>query len=675
MPREVLVIVDVDSCLDDMANLHNLTLDTPAREIIVPYVPCTETPNSQSAFTPSSSSLSPERMHRANPQFGQKRKATDSSHTDTCTQNIPRIKTSRAHPNINRQAHFSTAENQAERNTENMASIQVHSDTNIQAHLNTQKSANSDQTESHTYSSTTISQSHSDATNNPSDSTTTNNLSHSDMTTHQAESTGSLLCYCRLCPDFKCSTIQDLIVHSRSKHQQDVKICMSSTRNIQSHSGTTINQLHSGTTINQSHSSTTNDQSHSDATNSQLYPDSESDTTNTEAQTDATSRHTATNNPAHSFRKQQAHIDKTNSPANFKAASIKASSSASRTCPYCNLVLSHRAALFKHKRRKHQAELSAAHAKNTVNLLCHCQICPNFKCSAIQDLIGHYRSKHQQDMNICTKTFRDEGEFNQWKKETEKDTSSHFVKVSGSRKSKEWITSHYYCHRSGKVQFVTDRQRLPKTKGSSKIGCKCTAYMTARKSVEDATVTVDCCLQHTGHSFELCHQNLTDDLRTYIASKLADGLEPYEILDDVRNRITGVNRDSLVTKRDIYNIRQQYNISRSQKHQDDGYQDDGHQDDGQSVFSQENPATSDEVERLKAAALSKVRDIITLVNSTSDVDTLRAVLNQLWDAYSMGFKKNLFPSTTKKEPQRRCMSTKRKTQKQSKLKVKKPRHV
>ena len=69
---------------------------------------------------------------------------------------------------------------------------------------------------------------------------------------------------------------------------------------------------------------------------------------------------------------------------------------------------------------------------------------------------------------------------------------------------------------------------------------------------------------------ELGHLNLSDHLKKFIVGKLAQGVEIPKILDDIRDKMTDVTRDTFVTSKDLQNIKKQYNISGTQKHHEDG---------------------------------------------------------------------------------------------------------
>lgn len=59
-------------------------------------------------------------------------------------------------------------------------------------------------------------------------------------------------------------------------------------------------------------------------------------------------------------------------------------------CAICDLTLSSRQALFKHKKRKHKGNTSVQHNSNHS---CHCQMCTEFQSFTIKELIAHYQKK------------------------------------------------------------------------------------------------------------------------------------------------------------------------------------------------------------------------------------------------------------------------------------------
>ena len=89
----------------------------------------------------------------------------------------------------------------------------------------------------------------------------------------------------------------------------------------------------------------------------------------------------------------------------------------------------------------------------------------------VHNLINHYKYVHEWDYSICNSSLKTEEDFFNWKAETEKSTSSEFVKHCGNRNSKETINSYYYCNRSGTLEKTVpdqDKKRCKRTSRSCK---------------------------------------------------------------------------------------------------------------------------------------------------------------------------------------------------------------
>ncbi|GFR75695.1 zinc finger protein [Elysia marginata] len=176
------------------------------------------------------------------------------------------------------------------------------------------------------------------------------------------------------------------------------------------------------------------------------------------------------------------------------------------TCPVCNIPLSCKQALLKHKKRKHAHIVLAPEALHE-----KCIECDDFKASSIVGMIGHLNECHNKDIHILKKLFETHDDFMEWKKETERMSRSSFTTACGSKKSSTFTTSFYRCHRSGKKRLVSKRLRKSKLHGSCKLGFRCTAFITAKTSLKDGTVSIEYCLDHTGHAFNLADQTLSQD--------------------------------------------------------------------------------------------------------------------------------------------------------------------
>ena len=107
-----------------------------------------------------------------------------------------------------------------------------------------------------------------------------------------------------------------------------------------------------------------------------------------------------------------------------------------------------------------------------------------------------------------------------------------------------------------------------KLQGTSKLGHCCSAYMKA-KEYESGGLEVEICDYHT-HEQQLAHLPLPESTRKMVAAKLNDGVSVSSILDFVRDNVEArLGRKELLSRQDIHNIRQQYNIEGIKLHADD----------------------------------------------------------------------------------------------------------
>ena len=187
-----------------------------------------------------------------------------------------------------------------------------------------------------------------------------------------------------------------------------------------------------------------------------------------------------------------------------------------------------------------------------------------------QDLIAHLNSCHGHNLKIEEKTFNNWKEFMKWKETEEKMGKSWFVKQRGDRRTKHYKTSWFYCNRAGDYESKGKGKRSLKSQGTSKTGCSCPAFITARTAVSTGEVTAEFCLSHVGHRKDIAHTRISKDTRSRIAAKLAQGVNMNAIMDFIRDSQAGpLTRDHLTTRLDLHNIKHQYNINCMEKDQDD----------------------------------------------------------------------------------------------------------
>ena len=93
-----------------------------------------------------------------------------------------------------------------------------------------------------------------------------------------------------------------------------------------------------------------------------------------------------------------------------------------------------------------------------------------------------------------------------------------------------------------------------KGQGSSKTVRHCSAHLKTGRVTVNYTYT---------HKTQLGHLRIPQATRRVIASKLRSGITAQRIIDDIRDSETNhISREHLVSKKDISNIKKQYNIRR-----------------------------------------------------------------------------------------------------------------
>ncbi|XP_072400769.1 SCAN domain-containing protein 3-like [Diabrotica undecimpunctata] len=111
------------------------------------------------------------------------------------------------------------------------------------------------------------------------------------------------------------------------------------------------------------------------------------------------------------------------------------------------------------------------------------------------------------------------------------------------------------------------RKRLPKVQGSEKLLFSCTSQIISSQ-LNNGKCMITYCKSHYHHDNEIRHLYLSKIDKNQVANKLLAGVSVSKILDKNRDHIveTDVQIVHLLTKKDIYNIKNSYGISIS----DDG---------------------------------------------------------------------------------------------------------
>jgi hypothetical protein len=180
---------------------------------------------------------------------------------------------------------------------------------------------------------------------------------------------------------------------------------------------------------------------------------------------------------------------------------------------------------------------------------------------------------HQQEMYEEHREFPNFDDFLEWKKGEENRTKTSYVQKSSSRIRNQVKFWYYYCHRSGVHRTVSKGKRALKLQGSCKLGQYCTAHMKVSQRDSSDVVTVEYCSTHHNHKPEedIAHLTIPEDVRLSIAAKLLQSVAIDKIMDDIRDSVagTGLQREHLITKQDIANIKRQFNTSGIERHAND----------------------------------------------------------------------------------------------------------
>ena len=196
-----------------------------------------------------------------------------------------------------------------------------------------------------------------------------------------------------------------------------------------------------------------------------------------------------------------------------------------------------------------------------------------FTCrfQSVAQLITHLGSTHNMKMDTNKLLFSNMAEFLQWKDKEERATNSSYVMNSSAKIYGESEHRYYYCNRAGRYSGRGEGKRQLKTQGSSKINGHCTAHMKAVHNQKTNEVNVEYCATHNSHAIQLAHLCMSDEIRSSVASKLQQGISVERILDDIRDTLSseGIKREHMVTRKDINNVRLQYNIEGIMKHSND----------------------------------------------------------------------------------------------------------
>ncbi|GFQ98866.1 uncharacterized protein TNCT_735211, partial [Trichonephila clavata] len=221
-------------------------------------------------------------------------------------------------------------------------------------------------------------------------------------------------------------------------------------------------------------------------------------------------------------------------------------------CVECDKTFSTVSNLYRHAKLIH---------KVSINKQVRCNIC-SVELISKKALEDHVDLVHNITIEKDTHNFNTLEDFKLWKETIEKQTTSLYVKNTGSKSDKTGGTiAYFYCHRNGYYNTTGDKKRNMKMAGSNKINGNCPSKMKVYEDIE-SKVTVEFTKTHVGHGINLGQMKITREEKEDIGRKLENKIPIEAILDDIRNSVNEkLEIIHLITRQDIKNIKVEYNIS------------------------------------------------------------------------------------------------------------------
>ncbi|GFY57412.1 c2H2-type domain-containing protein [Trichonephila inaurata madagascariensis] len=168
-----------------------------------------------------------------------------------------------------------------------------------------------------------------------------------------------------------------------------------------------------------------------------------------------------------------------------------------------------------------------------------CNIC-SAEFISKKALEDHVNLVHNIAIEKDTHTFDTFEDFKLWKESIEKQTSSLYVKNTGSKSEKTGgKITYFYCHRSGYYTARGIKKRKMKIAGSNKINGNCPSKMKVYEDIE-SKVTVEFTKTHVGHGIDLEQKEISKEEFQKECMQLINKASPEQydnILTSLRNAI------------------------------------------------------------------------------------------------------------------------------------------
>ena len=234
-------------------------------------------------------------------------------------------------------------------------------------------------------------------------------------------------------------------------------------------------------------------------------------------------------------------------------------------CDICQKTFANKQTLKKHKQKIHEVNFTT-HG----NIICsECE--EGFKTR--KEILFHIENSHETAIKTEKIYIERNEDFEQWKSEVERNTSSKFIKLSTTTLSSGQKCITFKCHRAGKPKVaVSTGKRHPKMGGSNKTGYFCTAYIEVKSTTckELFPAEINYCLHHFGHDCDVGHLPLSRDEKNKIAGQIMAGMSAQNVLCNIAETSSPSERIASIRMQDISNISTSYGLkSHEIRHKDD----------------------------------------------------------------------------------------------------------
>jgi len=234
------------------------------------------------------------------------------------------------------------------------------------------------------------------------------------------------------------------------------------------------------------------------------------------------------------------------------------------SCQLCSFSAGYKCNLMSHVKAKHDGTVSHSRVK--------CPLCVT-EHETKYEMVQHYIKDHDIRVTNENIEFANEQEFYDWKRKIEKEQICEYVTWRSKyvRKGDSCARMLYICHRDGELKSKRKNIRHQKILGSNKISGHCPSKIEVTFH-PSGKVIVSFCKTHVGHQGELGRLRLSESERLAIAQNIAMKISFNDILDDIRKSISDsdIERVHLVTRKDLHNIAQEYNLkSEAIRHSND----------------------------------------------------------------------------------------------------------